>query len=722
MPRNVLLARETRSVIQIPGFCSRQSAPVAPATFDAAARSLRVVACTEQPAQVVDWDRWELVDEILLMSGAALPANGRCPLLNSHDRSSVECVLGSAGNFSRSQAGGFDALECEIVFAGTGDGQNTATLFQEGHLTDVSIGYRVLESTWIPESQTQTINGKSYAGPVKVATRWELKELSATPIGADSLAKARAENHGGNSIMNEKMRKRLEAMGLRSGATDKEAFDFLAKMADAERGAVLAETTATADPGALAQADTADGQRAAAAQAAPAKPVMPTMTDEQARAAADRAIKDAEERARAETRAEMLEIRESCDLFGLDAAFSNDLIKRNLTLDQARAAIIARMAADRPAVGRIEFVAAERDKVRAAAVDGLCLRAGVQVVKPVDGSNDYRNMTCLRLGEDCLSRIGVSVRGMNPMEIVSLALRGQMGEGSSDFPNIMSALVNKTLTSAYQTFPSTYQIWCHITSANDFKNVNVISMSESPDLDEIGEHGEYKTAKFAEDAETYHVVTYGKKFMATRKALINDDLSALTRVPRAFGVASVRKVNDLVYRVLAATHLMNDGKTLFHADHKNLASTGADLGTTALDAARTAMRLQTALLGETAMNIEPSFLIVPAAWQTQAEIILRSMALPDPDMSAGVHNPWGNSMRPVVEGRLDALSGKAFYLATDPAVMDTVEVAFLGGQQAPYLEERTSFDSDGLEWKVRIDVGAKATNWRGLYKVPAKSA
>ena len=37
------------------------------------------------------------------------------------------------------------------------------------------------------------IKGRTYAGPLKVATRWKIKETSVCPIGADELAKVRAD-------------------------------------------------------------------------------------------------------------------------------------------------------------------------------------------------------------------------------------------------------------------------------------------------------------------------------------------------------------------------------------------------------------------------------------------------------------------------------------------------------------------------------------------------
>ena len=64
---------------------------------------------------------------------------------------------------------------------------------RENHIQDFSVGYRVIDAKFIPAGESMEIKGRKYAGPVKVATRWKLKETSVCPIGADELAKTRAD-------------------------------------------------------------------------------------------------------------------------------------------------------------------------------------------------------------------------------------------------------------------------------------------------------------------------------------------------------------------------------------------------------------------------------------------------------------------------------------------------------------------------------------------------
>ena len=42
----------------------------APSSLNEEARTVDAVMTTEAPAKVFDWERWEIVDEVLLMDGA----------------------------------------------------------------------------------------------------------------------------------------------------------------------------------------------------------------------------------------------------------------------------------------------------------------------------------------------------------------------------------------------------------------------------------------------------------------------------------------------------------------------------------------------------------------------------------------------------------------------------------------------------------------------------
>ncbi len=171
---------------------SYRSAPVAqkadgPSTWDDESNSVEVIGATENRTQVYDWERG-IIDEILLMDG--LEVGKQMPLLNAHSRYSSASVLGSFREL-KNESG---QLVGRAYFSSAESAADASLKVKEGHITDFSIGYRVIESEWVPAGQTAKIKGRSFKGPVLVTTRARAKELSVVPIGADEFAKARTGN------------------------------------------------------------------------------------------------------------------------------------------------------------------------------------------------------------------------------------------------------------------------------------------------------------------------------------------------------------------------------------------------------------------------------------------------------------------------------------------------------------------------------------------------
>lgn len=117
-----------------------------------------------------------------------------------------------------------------------------------------------------------------------------------------------------------------------------------------------------------------------------------------------------------------------------------------------------------------------------------------------------------------------------------------------------------------------------------------------------------------------------------------------------------------------------------------------------------------------ALNIQPKYLIVPVALMDTARVTLGSEYDPDTANKIQRRNPVAGMCEIVTEARLDAASTTAWYLAADGQMFDTVEVQYLDGNDAPYLEQKDGWNVDGVEMKVRIDAGVKALDYRTMYK------
>src|SRR5690606_24050453 len=107
-----------------------------------------------------------------------------------------------------------------------------------------------------------------------------------------------------------------------------------------------------------------------------------------------------------------------------------------------------------------------------------------------------------------------------------------------------------------------------------------------------------------------------------RQAIINDDLDAISKIPKLMGRAAIRTVGDLVYAILTSNPVMSDGVALFHATHGNLAGAGASINTASVDALQVLMALQKE--GDAVLNIGLKHLLVPVALRGLANTVRNS--------------------------------------------------------------------------------------------------
>lgn len=407
------------------------------------------------------------------------------------------------------------------------------------------------------------------------------------------------------------------------------------------------------------------------------------------------------------------EINTLCDTHKIDTALRGKLVDGGLSLDAARSQILAAVAsrdaggtAPRLPFGQNATVTDEADTRRAAVENAILHRASPGRVKLDDAGRQYRGLSLLEIGRDLLEKAGENTRGMDKLQLAQRAL------ATSDFPYILANVANKTLRAGYEAAPQTFKPFTRQASAPDFKSIQRTALGDAPVLKKVNEHGEFTVGTIGEGKETYQLATYGRIVAITRQTIINDDLDAFASLPAKFGTAAANLESDIVWGIITANAAMNDTVALFHANHGNLTSTGTAISVDALGVARALMRKQTSIDG-TLINVQPAYLIVPAAKETIAQQFT-SQAYSAGQSSA--INPFAGTLQVIAEPRLDANSATAWYLAANPMQIDTIEYCYLEGNEGVYIESRNGFEVDGLEIKARLDFAAKAIDWRGLYK------
>ena len=415
--------------------------------------------------------------------------------------------------------------------------------------------------------------------------------------------------------------------------------------------------------------------------------------------------------ATAAERARVTEINEAVRGLRLDQSFADELIAKDTSADEARRLAIAK-AAERsndtikPPMGHIETLVDEVETRRAGVEEALLHRYNPAQHKLSDNGKRFSGLSLIEIGRELLTQRGVDIRGMSRDQI---ATRAMLTTG--DFPYILANVANKTLRQAYEAAPQTFKPFTRMVTAPDFKTIARTALGDSPTLEKVNEHGEYKYGSVSEARETYAIASYGKIVALTRQTLINDDLSAFTRLPEMFGRAAADLESDTVWGIITANAALADSIALFHASHGNLPA-GAAISVAQLGVCRAAMRVQTGLDGRK-INVTPRYLLVPAALETIAQQFTSQAYAASASSSI---NPFAGALQVLAEPRLDTASTTAWYMAADPAQIDTIEYAYLEGNQGVYLETKDGWEIDGVEFKARLDFGAKAIDFRGLVK------
>lgn len=401
------------------------------------------------------------------------------------------------------------------------------------------------------------------------------------------------------------------------------------------------------------------------------------------------------------------EIRGIARMAGLGEEELERAIDDGTTADAFRAHALEAMAArqeENPTFPHVEtqmYGRGHRD-ARSAMVDALRVRVDASH-KPSQDAHEFVGLSLPELARRSLEVHGISSRGMSAGEVVQRALHT-----TSDFSHVISGVGQTVLAGAYQSVPSGLKAVARRSTAKDFRPKTTARLSGFSDLEKVNEHGEYKRGTFTEGAESYRISTFGKVFGMTRQMIVNDDLGAFADVARELGQSAARLEADILAQLVKSNPKMSDGKSVFHADHVNLAASGGALTEATLSAARLAMGKQTGLAGEL-IDVVPKFLVVSLELQTTAEKLLAQI---QPTNSDDV-NPFAGKLQLVVDRRLDAAP---WYLAADPYLTPSLEYAYLEGAEGPQFFTKEGFNIDGVETKVSVDFGAGWTDYRGWYR------
>lgn len=334
------------------------------------------------------------------------------------------------------------------------------------------------------------------------------------------------------------------------------------------------------------------------------------------------------------------------------------------------------------------------------------LYARVSGTAPSEEAKPFMAESLRDMARAAVEASGNSTRGMDADQLFRAAMHT-----TSDFPNLLNSTGNRTLMAAYQVAQSPLKQIARQATLADFRPASKLKLSDVGALQELTESGEIKSTTRGEAVESYSLRTYATQFSISRKALINDDLGAFRDWGATAGrMAAETEANVLVALLLSNPTMGEDSQALFHAAHGNLGTAGA-LNVANLGLARKAMRGMKGLDKVTPINATPRYLVVGPDQETTAEQVLASIYA----ATVADVNPFATKLTPLVDPRI---SGNRWYLFADPAALPCMEYAYLSSAQGPQMASREGWDVLGMEYRVVLDFGAGATDWRGAFLNP----
>ncbi|MEW6199161.1 MAG: hypothetical protein AB1601_10950 [Planctomycetota bacterium] len=291
----------------------------------------------------------------------------------------------------------------------------------------------------------------------------------------------------------------------------------------------------------------------------------------------------------------------------------------------------------------------------------------------------------------------------------------QAGFSTIDIGGILSNVANKFLLEGFFSVERTWRNICAVRNVSDFKTVTSYRLIGKDQYEQVAPGGELKHGTLGEQAYTNKADTYGLLLAIDRRDIINDDLGAITTVPRKLGRGSGLKINDVFWSIF-----MNNA-AFFSVTNKNFLS-GADtaLSIEGLSKAEVAFLNQVDPDGKP-LGAMPAVVLVPTALSAIATVLYKSLEIRSTvdDQTYPVANPHTGKFRVEVSRYLSnqqytGYSEKAWYLLADPLDLPVIEVAFLNGQEAPTIETADAdFNVLGVQMRGYHDFGVNLQEPRG---------
>lgn len=292
------------------------------------------------------------------------------------------------------------------------------------------------------------------------------------------------------------------------------------------------------------------------------------------------------------------------------------------------------------------------------------------------------------------------------------------GFSNLNITHLMEDVMHKAMLESFTAREGVWSRICGRRPVNDFRTHYLYRLDHSGHFSKVDTTGELKHISVTDEKHQIAAETYGCMLTIDRKDRINDDLGVVVAKAQGIGALGAIAIEKTVFAVLFG-NVDSNGNAFFSIANGNLIA--ATLGIAGLSTAKQVFRDQ--VVNGSPVNIAPALLLVGTPLEVTADRLYqqtRFAGTRGPDNFED--NPHAGDYVPVVSPYLSNtacldLDGSAFtgqsntlwYLLASPSIPQgsAIAIAFLNGRETPYVDtEETQFNiPEGLQVRAYLDWG-----------------
>lgn len=717
-----------------------RAASVEPKSLSEETRSIACVLSTETPVRMYDWMNGGYVDEILRADGATIP--DKLPLLDSHQRYSIGDVIGSARNIEAKDG----QIVGRVFFAeGVTRAEDAYKLAKQGHLTDVSIGYRYGANDYVDvkKGQTATVKGREYKASertLRIVTSWQAYELSPTPIGADRLAKMRSLSDckfGHAENIDEKNNTTLaDGQVVNGRQSQQEPKMSLATQTESTEETRTEEvSSAKSQPNSETVASDAQRAREEGARTERERSAYIRSFKGVRQELVDQAINEGWTREQTNERFLQSITSERTEAVPVNKNVAIHTPDNAIRKEQVQALFLHRAGINIESNERLQRDCFQATFNRSDAEDpremGWALRAArtlqsgrgdieENAERALEFVHRHRSISMVQLCAMALDSANVKYNRYDDREIVTRAAT------TMSVAALMSNALGAMILDAFTGVDDTTQFWC---AEKDVPNNLPQPVAKAGMVSRLRKRrsGQVPVPVTRDATEEFiSTSTYSEQCFIDRIDLLADRFGTVEETELSIGVAAGEVRPDMAYAQLLLNANMADGNALFSTAHGNL-EVSAALGPDSLARRKTAMANQTS--NGRLIGAKPGLLLVPESLSTYAEELTSSSEKRNTTATTvyGTKNWVQGKFNLKAESRLDVgcinpdtdqlVAGRPndFYVFDSMRRWGALVAYIRSAGRGPIMEPFTPGDGRiGIGMTVELDLGFKFAAWEGI--------